>query len=92
VAIYVVGYDIHPQKGETYESLIKALQTIGDDWWHCLDSTWLIKTPMSALDLTNAIWKHMRADDQLLVVKYDPPHSAWNGFKDDCNDWLKRNM
>jgi hypothetical protein len=92
MAIYVVGYDLHPKVGETYDELIKALKVVGTDWWHCLDSTWLIVTEKSAVALRDEIWRYMKADDQLLVVKYEPPHSAWVGFNKDCGDWLKRNM
>ena len=91
MAIYVVGYDIHPSKGEKYDKLEAAIQAIGD-WWHCLDSTWLVVSDLSAAEIRDRIWAVMESDDQLLVVRYDPPHSAWVGFKDKCQTWLKSHM
>jgi hypothetical protein len=64
MAIYVVGYDIHPKAGETYDELIKAIKSIGS-WWHCLDSTWLVKSDLSATDVRDRLWNHMKADDRL---------------------------
>jgi hypothetical protein len=90
MAIYVVGYDIHPKVGETYGELVKTLESFGT-YWHCLDSTWLIKSELSADQVRNKLWAHMRADDQLLVVTYSRP-SAWNGFTGDCHSWLDKNL
>ncbi len=39
MAVYVVGYDLHPSKGETYKELTDALNSYGANAWHCLDST-----------------------------------------------------
>jgi hypothetical protein len=90
VAIYVVGYDIHPKAGETYGELVKALESLGT-YWHCLDSTWMIKTDLSASQVRDKLWAHMRADDQLLVVTYSRP-AAWSGFSGECQSWLKNNL
>jgi hypothetical protein len=91
VTIYVIGYDLHPTKGETYDELIAAIKALGS-WWHCLDSTWLIISNLSAVQIRDALWPHMKADDQPLAVAYAPPNSAWRGFTGDCETWLKKNM
>ena len=92
MAIFVVGYDLHPSKGETYENLIEAIKAVGETWWHCLDSTWLVKSNKTSVQIRDELWQHMLADDQLLVVQYAPPGSAWIGFSGDCATWLKNNM
>jgi hypothetical protein len=91
MTIYVIGYDLHPKQGETYGNLIEAIKGLGN-WWHCLDSTWLVKCDLSNTQVRDALWKHMKQDDQLLVVAYAPPFSAWAGFSGDCQTWLKTNM
>jgi hypothetical protein len=91
MTIYMIGYDLHPSKGETYDELINAIKNLGK-WWHCLDSTWLLSCNYSSVQIRDALWKHMKADDQLLVVAYAPPNSAWQGFTGDCQEWLKTNM
>jgi hypothetical protein len=93
MAIFVVGYDLHPKQGETYSELIDACKKAGTTYWHCLDSTWLIKTDKTAVQLRDELWQHMKADDQLLVAKYESPGSAWSGFTtSNCGEWLKANM
>jgi len=91
MAIFVVGYDIHPSKGETYHELIDAIKALGD-WWHCLDSTWLLSCDLTAVQIRDTLWNHMKSDDKLLVVKYAPPGSAWVGFSGNCQTWLKSHM
>lgn len=96
MSVYVIGYDLHPKKGETYDELIKALNAYGKDAWHCLDSTWLIKTTKTTAELRDEIWKHMNSDDQLLVLKYTESTTdgrwAYGGFKGPCGQWIKDNL
>jgi hypothetical protein len=91
----MIGYDLHPSKGETYDELIEAIKSIsGNNWWHCLDSTWLIKTASTSSQIRDALLKHIKKDDQLLVARYDSTNrdAAWYGFNQNCNDWLKDNL
>jgi hypothetical protein len=92
MTIHIVGYDLHPKQGETYSELIEAIKKVGSDWWHCLDSTWLVVSTKTSVQIRDELWRHMKADDQLLVVKYEPHDSAWVGFAGNCGDWLKKNM
>ena len=92
MTIHVVGYDIHPKQGETYDDLIKAIKNVGSNWWHCLDSTWLVISNKTSVQICDELWRHMKTDDQLLVVAYAPHDSAWVGFSKECADWLKANM
>lgn len=90
MAIYVIGYDLHPTKGETYDELIDAIKGLGT-WWHCLDSTWLVISNKTAGQIRDALWAHMKADDQLLVVTYSRD-AAWEGFSGNCQKWLSDNL
>jgi hypothetical protein len=91
MTIYVIGYDLHPTKGETYDELIAAIAALGS-CWHCLDSTWLVVSNLTSVQIRDTLWTHMKADDALLVVAYAPHNSAWRGFTGDCQTWLKNNM
>lgn len=88
---YIVGYDLHPTRGETYEELIEAIKTVGSKWWHHLDSTWVVVSSKSAAEVRDALWKHMKADDQLLVVASGGV-AAWAGFKENGSTWLNDNI
>lgn len=92
MAIYIIGYDLHPVRGETYDELIEAIKNLGS-WWHCLDSTWIVISNLTAVQIRDKLWAHMKADDQLLVVTYTKGALvAWNGFNKDCSDWLRNNL
>jgi hypothetical protein len=91
MAIYVVGYDLH--EGQDYEDLISAIKKLGT-WWHCLDSTWLVKSDSTAMEIRDYLLQHILDDDRLLVVGYGGG-AAWYGFsqyKPECHDWLKSNL
>ncbi len=102
MSVYLVGYDLHPN--EEYEDLIDTIKRISSDWWHCLDSTWLIVHPGSAGDIRAALLPHLRrpqeqatetkrAGDKLLVALMATGDSAWTGsLPDECRTWLKSNL
>lgn len=87
---YIIGYDIHPTRGETYPELIDAIKALGH-WWHHLDSTWVVVTTKSAAEIRDALKIHLQRDDQLLVVK-SGGESAWRGFNERGAQWLKDNL
>jgi hypothetical protein len=91
MAIYMIGYDLHPSKGETYDDLTDTIEELFPTHWHCLDSTWLVKTVKTAVQIRDALKPHLKNDDQLLVMKYGKG-AAWFGFKGDCKTWLKNNL
>jgi hypothetical protein len=94
MAVFMVGYDLH--EGEDYENLITAIKTY--PWWHCLDSTWLIKSTKTAAQIRDHLQRHIKPDDRLLVMRYGNTehgvgaNAAWYGFNQECNDWLKQNL
>jgi hypothetical protein len=88
---YLIGYDIHPAKGETYDELIKGIKGLSNIWWHHLDSTWVVVTDKTPVQIRDALRKHLKSDDQLLVVK-SGRDSAWTGFNPQGSDWLHTNL
>jgi hypothetical protein len=85
---YLVGYDLNrPRGANDYPNLINAIKGIGDGWWHCLDSTWIIKTNLSAVQIRDTLKVHIDGGDELLVVRLSG-EGAWGGFDQQCSDWL----
>jgi hypothetical protein len=39
MATYMISYDLHPSKDQSYDELFAALETIGTGYWDCLEST-----------------------------------------------------
>ena len=86
---YVVGYDLN-KPGQNYTELIKALQAY-PDWWHYLDSTWVIKTNKTTTQIRDDLKQHIDASDELLVVRLSG-EGAWTGFVEKASNWLLANL
>ncbi len=88
MAIYMIGYDLHPVKGGNYDKLFAALEAMGTGYWDCLDSTWLIITEKTPAQIRDEIKPYLTDDDRLLVMCYGDG-AAWLGFKNECQTWLE---
>lgn len=86
---YLIGYDLD-KPGQDYKDLFEAIKALGS-WWHCLDSTWIIKSNLSAETIRNSLMKVMDDNDKLLVARLSG-EAAWFGFDKQCSDWLKTNL
>ncbi|WP_321307678.1 CRISPR-associated protein Cas2 [Marinifilum fragile] len=86
---YLIGYDLN-KAGQDYESLIDQIKKIGT-WWHCLDSTWIVKSNLTAVEIRDALKEYIDDNDELLVIKLSR-EAAWTGFSDECSNWLKDNL
>lgn len=89
MATMLVGYDLN-KPGQDYGPLIDRLKSVGSNWWHHLDSTWLIKTSLSAAELRDDLRRFIDASDELLVV--DVTGRPWAAVGFDSYDWLHANL
>ncbi len=85
----LIGYDLN-NTGQDYTTLIEKIKSIGT-WWHCLDSTWIVKSNQSCVQIRDFLQSYIDSNDELLVVKLSG-EGAWYGFGKDCSDWLKNNL
>lgn len=86
---YLIGYDLN-RSGQDYTTLIQEIKKLGY-WWHCLDSTFIVKSASPAAAITEHLKKFIDSNDELLVVGLTG-EGAWIGFSTDCSDWLKTNL
>jgi hypothetical protein len=86
---YLVGYDLN-KPGQDYADLIKEIRAY-PDWWHYLDSTWIIKTDWTAKQIRDDLKPHIDPSDELLVVLLGG-EGAWTGFKKTASEWLLENL
>ena len=86
---YMIGYDLN-KSGQDYTKLKEEIKKIGD-WWHCLDSTWIVKSDSTAVEIRNHLKKFIDSNDELLVARLSGD-AAWTGFNKDCSDWLLKNL
>jgi hypothetical protein len=91
MAIYMIGYDLHPSEGENYDKLFAALEAIGTRYWDCLESTRLVMTDKSAAQIKDEISQHLKPEDRVLVMRYGEG-AAWLGFQYECQTWLEDNL
>jgi len=89
MAIYMIGYDLHPVKGENYDRLFAALEAMGTGYWDCLDSTWLITTEKTPAQIRDEIKQYLKDDDRLLVMRYGDG-AAWFWIQGRMPDLARR--
>lgn len=84
----MVSYDLIKRKD--YPSLIKALETY--PYWHCLGSTWIIKSNGPSKTIYDNLKGHIDADDKLIVVKLVREATWTPSFSESCQKWLQDNL
>jgi hypothetical protein len=89
VKTYLIAYDLNCL-GREYYDLIIAIKQMGN-WWHHLDRTWIVKTNLSAEQISNRLAQYIDRSDELLVVAL-AGEGAWIGFHRRGSDWLKENL
>jgi len=50
----LIGYDLN-KTGKDYSGLIEKIKASVETWWHCLDSTWIVKTNLSYIELRDLL-------------------------------------
>lgn len=86
---YLIGYDLN-KSGQDYTTLIEEIKKLGN-WWHCLESTFIIKSFSTAVIIRDHLQRYIDSNDELLVVCLTG-EGAWTGFGADCSNWLKSNL
>jgi hypothetical protein len=86
MTVYCVSYDLN-KPGKKYEDLYKELKN-SSDWWHYLDSTWLIYTQESASQLSDRIKRHLDDNDTLIVIRVTRDYAGW--LTQDAWDWINK--
>ncbi|PLX08371.1 MAG: SinR family protein [Marinilabiliales bacterium] len=86
---YLIGYDLN-KTGQDYATLIEEIKKIGN-WWHCLDSTFIVKSTSTAALIRDHLGEFIDSNDELLVVCLTG-EGAWTGFSKECSDWLNNNL
>lgn len=90
MATLLIGYDLN-RPVQNYAELIEKIKTYGL-WWHCLDSTWLIKTTLTAAQVRDELMRLIDQNDELLVIDVTGRMWAAYGFDKQCGDWLANNI
>jgi hypothetical protein len=87
---YLIGYDLN-KEGQNYEGLVEKIKETFGTWWHHLDSTWIVKSNLSAAQIRDILRPFIDNNDELLVASL-AGESAWVGFNEPGSKWLKENI
>ena len=90
MATMLVGYDLS-RPAQEYAKLFETLKSFGT-WWHGLDSTWLVRTELTTVQLRDALRAFLDSNDALLVLDVSEDSAAWVGFPEPAGDWLRENL
>lgn len=85
---YLISYD--KNRGDDYSELYEAIESYGN-YWHHLDSTWIIVTQSTAEVIRNKLMRYLDENDKLFVAKLTG-EAAWGGFNERGSNWLKGNI
>ena len=92
MATMLIGYDLNkPETSEDYKKLIDAIKAEGA-WWHNLDSTWLIKSTKTPVQMRDHLAQFLDKNDELLVIDVSGDAAAWRGFSEAASNWIKNNL
>lgn len=83
---FVVSYDLS-KPNRNYDELHKFLRS-QQNWAKVLESVWIVKTNLSALEFVNAALSHMDADDHIFATPYTGV-AAWHNLDPDVVTWLR---
>lgn len=87
---YIIGYDLN-KTGQDYTDLIDKIKATFSTWWHHLDSTWIVKSDLSAEQIRTFLVTHIDSNDELLIASLTG-ESAWSGFNEKGSKWLRENI
>ena len=90
--LLVINYDLK-QPDKDYNVLYDTIKTLGDKWWHYLESTWLVHTNLSLQECSDRLKNAIDEDDFLFVVDITGnqayqgwlPSKAWTWIRENNN-------
>lgn len=82
---FLVSYDLNTP-GQNYSALYKELERY-PAYWHYINSTWIIYSDKTAIDIAKHLRRFIDDNDQLIVVILGNDWASIN-FPSNYNDWL----
>jgi len=85
---FCVSYDLN-KSGQRYKELHEELER-SSNWWHYLDSTWLVITNETVDQLADRLRAEMDSNDSLLCIEVRRNFNGW--LPQDAWDWISENV
>lgn len=86
----LIAYDLH-KLGQRYAALRKLVHDNFHTRWACLESTFIVITPMTPAQVRDLLSPALDRNDELLVIELVASSWATLGFPQNCIDWLRQN-
>ena len=88
MATMLIGYDLN-RPGQNYDELFEVRSRAWAHGGNGLDSTWLVDTNLTSLEVANRLWAKMDKNDRLLVTRAYRSTTEWAGMARKTNvEWL----
>ena len=91
MAVYIITYDLKGETdGQAYQKLISLIKE--EQVWACLgESSYLICSNQTAVDLRDKFSSVLKPSDLLYVGVVNAP-AAWHGFSKEVSNWIKEKL
>ena len=85
---FLISYDLKVP-GRDYSGLYEAIKGSGQ-WWHYLDSTWIVIIQGSAQQIWERLAPHVDKNDYVLIIQVSDNVQGW--LPKDAWDWIHANV
>ena len=83
--VLIITY-AHKNQFKDYSSFFQAIKSNSNEWWHFMDSTWIVTTHHSANEFAHLLYPHILNSDFVLVAKLAKDFQGW--LPREAWDWL----
>lgn len=91
MAAVLIAYDLN-KLGQRYTPLRDLIKKTFPIYWACLDSTFIVITPLMPIAVHNLIKAPLDANDEMVVLLLDPATWSTQGLSKNCLEWLRNNV
>jgi len=86
--VYAISYDLKSPDRD-YTPLYDAIKN-NYQWWHYLESTWLVATSETAQQIYGRLVKTITQADRLIIIKVTKEYYGW--LPADAWKWIESNL
>jgi hypothetical protein len=83
--VLIINYALRNQYKD-YTPFFNAIKANSAEWWHFLDSAFIVSTPKSAHEFAQALYPHVENTDHFIVLRLQSENQGW--MPQAAWDWL----
>jgi len=74
--VLIINYTLR-NKAKNYAPFFNAIKSNAVEWWHFLDSTFIVTANKSADEFARALFPFMEAADSIFVCRLQKDYNGW---------------